>query len=1562
MTKITRKSSVSTISSPQSCTPISISPSFTSPSWVCPLKHSSSPCSSKGFTNQATLAAHLRKFHLVTATQLVLQDTLTAVSQLRSLGILLCPSCYCWVTSHRWNDETNSLGRSASGMHSVKGHSCRAINPLSVEIDLPTSDDDSKDCPTPVVNTVLLSHRSTAAHVASTIYTDTLTDPYITPSWARSTRDADEDVSLIVSGYLTTIKNLTSFLAESHLYPVWVNDSGSCLFHSTAFAINIGVPPCDQRWDSTNLRALCVSYMQQNWVGTDYDEACRAQHGCDLLTHSSRLANTNVWAGDMEAMALACALNITIKIHTSAVTHIINQDAADSGSKCYDICFDCKGHYYALCMNPAFATTHNNTAMLDFCKRSVCSTQLLLSLSTAAHFSPVQTTINQSFAVLNQGSSLAITEAPVGSSQNPIELSPVIDLTIESQGDVTQHSDAWQSLRDSAIDEQTPCLLLNQSHSPVISPLDIANHRHIERDVHFTNITAWMNLVKSACKKYLASTTHTSKLDALINIMSLPSCLVRGRAGKKKSDKSRERAIQRQHDLITSRATSGYTGPTTRSQTRAPQQQADARRGRRVDDLAAHGYLSKAADTWINREALADLSTPENIEILKQLHPTCSDSLPSPPAQIDSSVRLLQPDGDFVDLVKSFDNGSAPGPSGWTARLIMRTLYDETCLTGFCRLINDINTDNLPPEARQYILPCTLVAVPKKNGGLRPIAIGEIFYRIAAKFAKRTVEKDILDMWNGIQLGINVPGGCETAIHTIKACLLDDEPLAVISFDFKNAYNCTKRAAILKHVYSTPRLAPLWNLINFAYSQPSALYTRDADGKVQCLIQSEEGVRQGDPIASLLFASVVQPIYDLVAQSTDATPIAIHDDLSVAGKPDDLIKVVPIVKQLASKIGLELQPSKCQLAFFHPCGLTSAQKSGLAALNIPVHTEVATFLGCPIAANRMTQSEAVKEIVHKLTNQVDLCARDNTVSTQTAMTLLRLSFNKKLDYLMRCLSPEVFLSSGAAVLHSLMPAPAGSSFDETVRDAARPLITRGASGMNLSDANPDHVNLAEKFHTSILRFVFERMNVDPAPFLDRSNGVDDNLNPVDLIHLPLSSGGLGLSPVMWRSEFCYLASLANAMRTKTRISIFHELHDFMSAHTSLDYQPPVDGPSTNAALNPGFADELLNKNALFYELQSALDCAVVKGFGQLRECMPTNIDVFFHNFLLGRDSQVATLPMQGLQHKWSEFAKKGHQDLFKNKLNTEAELAHYNCITAPGANKWLTALPASPSTTLSNEDFAVSLLMHLNIHPDCRKDVIGSIFSTDFCPACGSNEALLENPWHFVGCSELKRAFKDRHDQLVEVMRAHLDRLNAVVSKEPVGVYDTNRHTAAERGLRPDIKVTLDDKTVLLDLSVTHPLAKSYVHGASQRKLAAAHEREKVKVKKYVPATEKLHNHSFLPIVFESYGGVAKDAQNFIKMVARYADQNSLTDAPSSIMASLRNALAITLKKGNAGMLREGLNHSAVQISAGRVQVASVPSTPRANTRSPFKRCLSRQSTPVRARSAGRARSLSLAW
>src|SRR5215217_3063985 len=81
---------------------------------------------------------------------------------------------------------------------------------------------------------------------------------------------------------------------------------------------------------------------------------------------------------------------------------------------------------------------------------------------------------------------------------------------------------------------------------------------------------------------------------------------------------------------------------------------------------------------------------------------------------------------------------------------------------------------------------------------------------------------------------------------------------------------------------------------------------------------------------------------------------------------------------LAAEIGIELQLTKSQLVCFHPNGLTAAQTSTLEGLNVPVHTESASFLGCSLASNRNTQAEHVRQMINGLTDKIDVCAKDYT--------------------------------------------------------------------------------------------------------------------------------------------------------------------------------------------------------------------------------------------------------------------------------------------------------------------------------------------------------------------------------------------------------------------------------------------------------------------------------------------------------------------------------------------------------------------------------------------------------
>src|SRR5579863_10064506 len=64
----------------------------------------------------------------------------------------------------------------------------------------------------------------------------------------------------------------------------------------------------------------------------------------------------------------------------------------------------------------------------------------------------------------------------------------------------------------------------------------------------------------------------------------------------------------------------------------------------------------------------------------------------------------------------------------------------------------------LPDSIRPFLLSSTLIGIDKNSGGsVRPIAIGEIFARIAAYRAQLYVQGAAKDILQPIQLGVAVP-------------------------------------------------------------------------------------------------------------------------------------------------------------------------------------------------------------------------------------------------------------------------------------------------------------------------------------------------------------------------------------------------------------------------------------------------------------------------------------------------------------------------------------------------------------------------------------------------------------------------------------------------------------------------------------------------------------------------------------------------------------------------------------------------------------------------------------
>ena len=105
---------------------------------------------------------------------------------------------------------------------------------------------------------------------------------------------------------------------------------------------------------------------------------------------------------------------------------------------------------------------------------------------------------------------------------------------------------------------------------------------------------------------------------------------------------------------------------------------------------------------------------------------------------------MIPADEHLVKAIKRMSNGAAPGSSGWTVEMLVTLTKDQDCLNGLALFLQDIINGNLPDSIKPFLLQSTLIGLEKNNGAsIRPIAIGEIFYRVAATLALQTIRDSI---------------------------------------------------------------------------------------------------------------------------------------------------------------------------------------------------------------------------------------------------------------------------------------------------------------------------------------------------------------------------------------------------------------------------------------------------------------------------------------------------------------------------------------------------------------------------------------------------------------------------------------------------------------------------------------------------------------------------------------------------------------------------------------------------------------------------------------------------
>ncbi|XP_063538102.1 uncharacterized protein LOC134747408 [Cydia strobilella] len=415
---------------------------------------------------------------------------------------------------------------------------------------------------------------------------------------------------------------------------------------------------------------------------------------------------------------------------------------------------------------------------------------------------------------------------------------------------------------------------------------------------------------------------------------------------------------------------------------------------RTIEAKVHDGDLRGAVRLLFSDSTLAP-ANGDTLEALVGKHPSPSRQLNFPPEPDLASPFLTVTQEEVVGALGSFYNGSASGLDGLRPQHLKELTSVSAgdnggkLLESLTRLCNFLLRGMVNPQACPYLYGASLCALAKRDGGVRPIAVGNTLRRLVSKLACRAVKEEMAEFLQPCQVGFGTPLGCEGAIHAVRSYAMapENDSGVVLKVDIKNAFNTVERDVILREVRD--RVPSLYPYLHQCYFSPTNLFYGTN------LIASRVGAQQGDPLGPLLFCLAVQSIVKSLSSPLNVWYL---DDGTLGGAPDVVLGDVRQLVQALSAIGLQINAEKCELFLCSPDAMHSiadfeailpgvkvVERSSLSLLGAPIFPE---GVGQVVQEKTVALSESMKHLQH-LSAHVSLVLLRNCLSIPRVTYTLR---------------------------------------------------------------------------------------------------------------------------------------------------------------------------------------------------------------------------------------------------------------------------------------------------------------------------------------------------------------------------------------------------------------------------------------------------------------------------------------------------------------------------------------------------------------------------------------------